>query len=75
MVYDVTGKTLYIIADTGNQVIRAIKEDKVTLFAGVFKGKEADTGYGIGGYKDADAKIAQFNFPKGLFVYKDILLK
>lgn len=58
--------TLYV-ADSGNQRIRIIKDNKVITIAGSGTEKN-DAGYIIGGYKDGAASQAQFNFPKGIDV-------
>jgi len=53
------------VADTGNNVIRKIDENKnVTIFAG---------GNSKGGYKDGERTMAEFNAPMGLFIVNDVL--
>lgn len=71
--YDAPNKR-WFVADSGNHLIRIITADKVTTYAGAYKGKDATTGYALPGFKDGALKVAEFNFPKGLQVYKDMLV-
>ena len=58
------------IADSANQRIRVIKDNKVSTIAG--SGIETnDVEYITGGYKDGIRLESQFNFPKGIDVSED----
>ena len=54
--------------DTGNSMIRKIKNSQVTTVAGAVTELDADTKCMIGGFRDGDAGEALFSSPAGLFV-------
>lgn len=58
------------VADSGNQVIRKISGNQVTIYAGIVDETEKieGTNYCKGGYRDGDKETALFNFPKGITV-------
>jgi len=56
------------VADTGNSMIRVIKNGTVSTLAGKPTGRDADSGVMIGGYLDGPADEALFCGPLGLFV-------
>jgi len=59
--------SLYVL-DTGNSMIRKIKNSQVTTVAGAVTELDADTKCMIGGFRDGDAGEALFSSPAGLFV-------
>lgn len=70
VVYDKKDKSLYV-ADTGNGLIRKIKDGRVTTVAGKFTGLDKATQYANGGYKDGFLKVAEFKFPKSIVMNSD----
>ena len=56
------------IADTGNSMIRVIRNGTVSTLAGLPTVRDADSGAMIGGYLDGPADEALFCGPLGLFV-------
>lgn len=61
------------ISDSGNQVIRSLKDGQVTTYAGVATNLDTETGYYEGGYQNGSKELARFNFPKGLDYADDYL--
>ncbi len=61
------------VADTGNQRIRKIENDRVTTIAGNGTLKDEAFGYIIGGYYDGSAAHALFNFPTGIWVENGVV--
>ncbi|MEK3985985.1 stalk domain-containing protein [Paenibacillus sp. FSL K6-3166] len=72
LVFDETGN-LYV-ADSGNQMIRWIKGDKVETFAGKATPIDPVTGYMAGGFQNGDRQTALFNRPRGLAYADGVLL-
>ncbi|WP_339317897.1 stalk domain-containing protein [Paenibacillus sp. FSL R10-2734] len=72
LVFDETGN-LYV-ADSGNQMIRLIKGDKVETFAGKATSVDPVTGYMTGGFHNGDRLSALFNRPRGLAYADGVLL-
>lgn len=73
VLYDQANNQLYV-ADTGNHLIRLIKADAVSTFAGVYTTTDPATGYGVSGYANGSADKSQFQFPKGLAAFEGGLL-
>ncbi|WP_171056370.1 stalk domain-containing protein [Paenibacillus sinopodophylli] len=61
------------VADSGNHLIRYIRDGKVTTIAGKATTVDALTGYMQGGYATGASKDAQFNRPRGLAYAEGIL--
>ncbi len=59
------------ICDSGNNMIKKIEDNKVTVVAGVDTYLKAETKTQAGGDRDGSVKVAQFNYPTGLFVVND----
>lgn len=62
---------VFYVADSGNQLIRMIKNNQVSTVAGSFDEISGETGYAGGGYADGPYDEARFLFPKGLAVAED----
>ena len=59
--------SLYVL-DTGNSMVRKIKDGVVTTVAGAATDIDEDTGCMVGGFRDGAADEALFSSPAGLFV-------
>ncbi len=64
--------TIYI-SDAGNNAIKMIKDNVVTNIAGMNTAISPDTETQIGGDRDGEAEQAMFSYPKGIYVYDDII--
>lgn len=71
LVFDEQGN-MYV-SDSGNHLIRLIKGDQVSTYAGKATNRNPETGYLEGGYRNGEKENALFQFPKGL-TYADGVL-
>jgi len=62
--------TVYVL-DSGNQMVRKIKDGMVTTIAGINSDRLSGTSYAAGGYQNGSATQARFNFPMGIDVAED----
>jgi DNA-binding beta-propeller fold protein YncE len=65
--------TVVYVADTGNHVIRTIRNHTVRTLAGITLEEDED-GDPIGGYEDGLLAEAMFNLPVGLTLWNDTLI-
>ena len=62
--------SLYVL-DSGNQLIREIKDGQVTTVCGGRDAIMEGTNYSKGSFADGSARNARFNFPKGICIAVD----
>ena len=62
--------SLYVL-DSGNQMIRKIKDGQVTTISGGRDAIMEGTNYAKGSFADGSSKNARFNFPKGICISDD----
>ncbi|MFD2115519.1 stalk domain-containing protein [Paenibacillus yanchengensis] len=55
------------ISDSGNHLIRAVKDGQVTTYAGQLTAVDETSGYRTGDYRNGARLTAAFHFPKGLY--------
>lgn len=61
---------LYVL-DTGNNLIRKIKDGQVTDFAGMAVNYNEETGYYEGGFSNGVKEYSRLDFPKGMDISSD----
>jgi sugar lactone lactonase YvrE len=67
----VDGEGSVYVLDSGNQLIRKIKDGVVSTIAGTNSDKITGTSYSEGGFKNGSSDEARFNFPMGIDVAED----
>ena len=59
------------VLDSGNQLVRKIKDGKVSTVAGIYSEQIPGTAYHAGGFQNGDETEARFNFPMGIEIAED----
>ncbi len=61
------------ICDSGNNMIKKIENNNVEIVGGVDTYINEETQTQVGGDRDGDISVAQFNYPTGLYVVDDVV--
>ncbi len=61
------------ICDSGNNMIKKIQDNQVSVVAGVDTYLNEETQTQVGGDRDGSIAVAKFNYPTGIFVVDDVV--
>ncbi len=61
------------ICDSGNNMIKKIEDNKVSMVAGVDTYLNEETQTQVGGDRDGSVAVAKFNYPTGIYVVDDVI--